>query len=241
MLFMTLSARQEHIIDSLVAEYIQTAEPVSSQWLERRRGFEFSPATLRSEMKTLSDEGYLYQPHTSAGRIPTVKGYRLFVDRVVRKSGHKRAEAGRGDYFEDIANEENDLRALAKLAKKMSDLSSHLVLAALEARDILFQEGWEELLQEPEFEDREVRRSLSRFLQDFESSIDELDPRGSIDVYIGEENPFSNVADFSMMVAGYTLQKGEKGVLALVGPLRMPYGRNLRLLHSLMFALQPEQ
>lgn len=237
---MALTERQEHIIDSLVAEYIQTAEPVSSQWLEQKLNFGFSPATLRGEMKALSDEGYLYQPHTSAGRIPTAKGYRLFVDRCARKDNHARSRQDRRGYFQDIIRDGDGLRAFSRLAKTMSALSSQLVIALLEAHGVLFKEGWEELLQEPEFEDREIRRRFGKFVQDVESSLEELEPQDSVVVYIGNENPFSSVSDFSMMCVGYTLRKGEKGVLALVGPLRMPYAKNLRLLRLCVNALSSE-
>jgi len=75
-----LDERKASILRAVVEEYIQTAQPVGSGHVARAPGIAVSPATVRNEMALLEDEGYLAQPHTSAGRVPTEKGYRFFVD-----------------------------------------------------------------------------------------------------------------------------------------------------------------
>jgi heat-inducible transcriptional repressor len=75
-----LDDRKASILRAIVAEYIDTAQPVGSSHIARSAGVEVSPATIRNEMAALEREGYLVQPHTSAGRVPTEKGYRYFVD-----------------------------------------------------------------------------------------------------------------------------------------------------------------
>ncbi|HSL57477.1 MAG TPA: heat-inducible transcriptional repressor HrcA [Acidimicrobiales bacterium] len=75
-----LDERKASILRAVVEEYIQTAQPVGSSHVARASGVSVSPATVRNEMAVLEDEGYLDQPHTSAGRVPTEKGYRFFVD-----------------------------------------------------------------------------------------------------------------------------------------------------------------
>jgi heat-inducible transcriptional repressor len=77
-----LNARRAAILEAVVTEYIGTAEPVGSSHVATAPGVQVSPATVRSEMVALEREGYLVQPHTSAGRIPTDKGYRFFVDHL---------------------------------------------------------------------------------------------------------------------------------------------------------------
>ena len=79
---MTMTKRQGKLLDKIVREYINSALPVSSQLLDERYNFGISPATLRIEMQKLTDRGFLYQPHTSAGRVPTDKGFRFFVDEL---------------------------------------------------------------------------------------------------------------------------------------------------------------
>ena len=77
-----LDERKIAILRAVVQEYIETAQPVGSSHVAHARGVNVSPATVRNEMAVLEQEGYLVQPHTSAGRIPTDKGYRSFVDNL---------------------------------------------------------------------------------------------------------------------------------------------------------------
>lgn len=77
-----LDERKATILRSIVAEYIETAQPVGSSHVVELAGLDVSPATVRNEMAALEEEGYLTQPHTSAGRVPTDKGYRFFVNRL---------------------------------------------------------------------------------------------------------------------------------------------------------------
>jgi heat-inducible transcriptional repressor len=76
--------RSRRILYAAVTEYIATGEPVGSRKLARRYGLDVSPATIRNELADLEEQGYLVQPHTSAGRVPTDKGFRTFVDALVR-------------------------------------------------------------------------------------------------------------------------------------------------------------
>src|SRR3989337_2288647 len=75
-------ARKLAVLRAIVEDYVSTREPVGSKALVERHRLGVSPATVRNDMATLEDEGYITQPHTSAGRVPTDKGYRLFVDRL---------------------------------------------------------------------------------------------------------------------------------------------------------------
>jgi heat-inducible transcriptional repressor len=74
--------RRLEVLRAIVEDYVQTREPVGSRVLTERHGLGVSPATIRNDMAALEEAGYIAQPHTSAGRIPTDKGYRLFVDRL---------------------------------------------------------------------------------------------------------------------------------------------------------------
>lgn len=74
-----MNTRQQQILEAIIREYVDTTQPVSSGILNKKYNFNASPATIRAEMKKLEETGYLCQPHTSAGRIPTEKGYRFFI------------------------------------------------------------------------------------------------------------------------------------------------------------------
>ena len=77
-----LDDRKLTVLRAIVEDYVSTTEPVGSKSLVDRHHFDVSPATIRNDMAVLEEQGFIAQPHTSAGRIPTDKGYRLFVDRL---------------------------------------------------------------------------------------------------------------------------------------------------------------
>jgi heat-inducible transcriptional repressor len=81
-----LTDRQLRVLEAVVQTYVETAEPAGSQTIARRFGLGVSPATIRSIMSELEDKGYLFHPHTSAGRVPTDRAYRAYVDHVMRRS-----------------------------------------------------------------------------------------------------------------------------------------------------------
>ncbi|MDB4907201.1 MAG: hypothetical protein JWO05_1985 [Gemmatimonadetes bacterium] len=78
-----LTKRERKVLEAVIQTYVQTAEPAGSRTLSRRFGLEVSPATIRNTMSDLEEKGYLFHPHTSAGRIPTHKAYRLYVDGLI--------------------------------------------------------------------------------------------------------------------------------------------------------------
>ncbi len=82
---MTLDERKRAILESIIRDYVETAEPVGSRAIVKKHGLKISAATVRNEMADLEDMGYLEQPHTSAGRIPSEKGYRYYVDCIMEK------------------------------------------------------------------------------------------------------------------------------------------------------------
>lgn len=82
---MELDERKKKILSSVVEDYISSAEPVGSKAISQKYNNEYSPATIRNEMKLLEDDGYLEQPHVSAGRVPSTKGYRYYVDNLMKE------------------------------------------------------------------------------------------------------------------------------------------------------------
>lgn len=107
---MALENRQKQILKAIVDDYISTAEPVGSKVLVERNHFNISSATIRNEMSLLEENGYLVHPHTSAGRIPTDKGYREYVDNLITIPEITREEAKKvHDYFKDGFDEITNL------------------------------------------------------------------------------------------------------------------------------------
>src|SRR4030042_824607 len=80
-----LTERQAKILKSVIEEYVETAEPVGSETLEKKYSLGVSPATIRNEMAALTETGFLRQPHTSAGRVPTPTGFKIYIDRLMEE------------------------------------------------------------------------------------------------------------------------------------------------------------
>lgn len=119
---MMLDERKAAILSAVVQEYIETAQPVGSGRVAAAPGVEVSPATVRNEMAALEDAGYLVQPHTSAGRVPTDRGYRFFVDRL-RADRHGIADTeprAVGDFFNGVHGQ------LEGMMERTSDLLTRL-------------------------------------------------------------------------------------------------------------------
>ena len=117
-----ISSRQLMILQSIIDDYILTGVPVGSRTLSKRMEGSLSSATIRNEMADLEDEGYLEQPHTSAGRMPTEKAYRLYVDTLMRVNKLNAEELRTiRKYFSSQMDEIDNVVATA--AKALSDLT----------------------------------------------------------------------------------------------------------------------
>ena len=119
-----LDDRKAAILRAIVAEYIETAQPVGSGYLARTGGVDVSPATIRNEMAALERDGYLAQPHTSAGRIPTEKGYRFFVDTMDAPGPLEPSQRQQVKQFFARAHGEIE-HMLTETSRLLSDLTDH--------------------------------------------------------------------------------------------------------------------
>ena len=146
-----LEERRLAVLRAIVEDYVSTQEPVGSKTLVDRHNLGVSPATIRNDMAALEDEGYIAQPHTSAGRIPTDKGYRLFVDKLSTVKPLTSAERRAIQSFLDGAVDLDDIvgrtvRLLAQLTRQVAvvqyptlarSLVRHVEAVALDQRRLL--------------------------------------------------------------------------------------------------------
>lgn len=226
-----ITERQKILLNKIVEGYIKSAQPVSSLSLEKECDLKICPATIRNDMKGLSDAGLICQPHTSAGRIPTDQGYRFFVNDLLNKQLGNTNEIG---LMKEIDACENAIKLLQHITRSVADFSSSLVMGYLSNEKILFKEGWEDVIQEPEFKEHDFAANFAGFIKDFEDEIGSLNIHSSIEIYIGEENPFSKAGDFSIMLSKCRFPDKEEGILGIVGPKRMAYKENIKLMNSLI-------
>ncbi|MBI2577497.1 MAG: DeoR family transcriptional regulator [Candidatus Wildermuthbacteria bacterium] len=231
---MAISDRQKQILFGLISEYTRLAEPISSETIEQNCHLGVSPATIRNDMKELTEEGFLFQPHTSAGRIPADKGYRLFVDELLEKQ-EKRRSGKFSQVFEGLENEMDDPLGFTRVVTRVLALTSaNLSITYLVSSHVLWKEGWEDILQAPEFSEQGIAVRFAKLLKDFEENIEGLEAEDTLSVYIGEEITFSEVNDFSLVIADCSLPEGQEGRIAILGPKRMEYTKNIGLMKSLL-------
>lgn len=310
---MELTARQKTILVTLIEEYISTAEPVGSKSVLEKSGLKCSSATVRSELVELERLGYLTQPHTSAGRVPTSLGYRKYVNELMAEKSvaSEEAEAIRTGLTPEnagkLAAELTKLPALTftgarQVTAKRYDLiyldqSSFIIVILLsdntvknklirlpfsfdeslikrlgavfnasftgiaesEVTPLLIESsehgagdtlgltsviagfacetlrsanvtrgavsGGESLLKIPEFQDSDkAHRVMSYLSGDGVNVLGRMSDAGDVRVVIGAENAAEELRDTSVILASYDAGDGMRGVIGVVGPIRMDYG-----------------
>ncbi len=235
---MTLSDRQENILRKIIKEYIRQAEPIGSDYLKKKYRTDLSSATIRNEMQKLTDMGYLYQPHTSAGRIPSDKGYRYLVDFLIEKEVNSFINEEITKEIEKIKEIEDYVVFLQEINKFLTTSSSGLIFSSLAGERLCFREGWVRVFKDPEFSDIKYARNFLSMIDSFEKNIEDFNvDEFSIKVYIGKEVPIPKSEDFSIVVSR-CLFKDKEAVLAILGPKRMPYGKNIPLISSVIKILK---
>ncbi|MBI2624957.1 MAG: hypothetical protein HYW70_01305 [Candidatus Nealsonbacteria bacterium] len=221
-----LTKRQKDILNGIVEKYISFAEPVGSKEIDQILGLGVSPATVRLEMQKLTKMGYITQPHTSAGRIPTDKGYRFFVDGLLDKNFYEDREK------KDWQGAENPLSLLREITKDISQNASGFVFGFLAKERVFWKEGLEFVFQEPEFLEPKYGIKFIETVASLEENFENLFfniPFG-LRVQIGKENPFLAQGDLSIVISRY--RTPEDLVLAILGPKRMHYRKNISLINK---------
>jgi heat-inducible transcriptional repressor len=220
-----ISQRKQFILETIIKEYVKTAQPVSSGVLVDKYKLDISPATVRNEMMELEEEGYIYQPHTSAGRVPTEIAYELLLETIRDVKKKRSLKETDEKNLEDIFSKEG--AALRQTAKAISELASGAVFWAFNKND-LYYTGLSNLFSQPEFKQVDAVCDVSGIIDRMEEIIDDIFeelPEGS-QALIGSKNPFGNF--LSAILVKYR-HEGAHGLFGILGPMRMDYGHNLAL------------
>jgi len=317
-----LTERQQAILGLIVREFVNRAEPVGSRTLVETYNLGVSAATVRNEMKRLEELGYLTHPHTSAGRVPTHKGYRYFVQYILRESAlspvledtirHQfyqiqqeldqwvrlsanvlartvrsaaittlpRPTSARFKHVELISLQpqaalmvlvlvggsvrqqlialeepwtQQELYQLSAelnerlegldyfgvrgqeedadpFARQITDIIAETLHHEDERSDRIYRDGLAHVLEAPEFSEPEEAR---RFVEIFETPsriepiIHEARRLPGVQVIIGGESPYDDLPDISLVLSRYGQPSRGAGILGVIGPIRMPYGRTI--------------
>ena len=235
---MQMDYRLAHVLRGVVEEYIATGKPVGSERLLEILGISVSSATIRNLLRELEELGYVTQPHTSAGRTPTDKGYRYYIDQLTFKDPTEQKVQSIKNKYQEY-QEEFDRPAQA-LASMLADMTHAMAITSmLNSRDV-YGSGISQLFRFSDEDTQRAVREASILLDNIHEYInkfaDETD--GGAHVYIGKENPIFESRHTSMIVRTMRLPTGETALLLLAGPKRMPYRRNVAMINAVASLLE---
>lgn len=219
----SLTARQTQILKALIDEYIDTAEPVGSNQLEKKYNLGVSPATIRNEMNLLTKSGFLKQPHTSAGRIPTSGAMKFYVDQLMEEKQMSLADEVKAK--EEVWDErENFDKFINEMTRSLASRTGGMAITVTNDGTV-WQAGHANIFSFPEFENISACASLFGFMDEDERLIDLFFNRFPIetpfDVLFTEDLGFRNMP--VGIVAAHFNAKGRNGALGVVGPVRQSY------------------
>ncbi len=232
----TISTRQEALLDTIIKDYTSTAKPISSGQIVGQAGFDVSPATVRNDMAALEEAGYLQQPHTSAGRIPTEAAWRWFVKRVMPESIVSKQQR---QHLESVTKQSHDSEQemMRKLAKALAEIIDEAVIVAFDKTDTYYT-GLSNLFNQPEFADINVLQNLSKVVDHLDDVMAQVFNHVGNDVHImvGKENPFSTSC--GTVIGKYSIARKANGVISFLGPLRQEYSEHMALMRFTQSLLQ---
>ncbi len=219
-----LTARQVDILKSLIEEYIETAEAVGSETLEKKHNLSASPATIRNEMVRLTDLGYLKKPHISAGRVPTPLGMRFYVKQLMKEKELSVAEeVSLKEKVWDLREKERAF--LKELTKTLADRTKTLAITTTDDGD-LFCSGYANILDNPEFLDIDVTKNLLSAVDEFEyfrNIFSGQEDDDDIHILLGEDlGPRLN-GPYGFVYVKYNTQMKLTGKVGVLGPARLNY------------------
>lgn len=238
---MNITPRQTQILVAIIEQYAEVASPVGSVTLAKL--FEVSSATIRSEMAKLEELGLITQPHTSAGRIPTDKGYRFYVNRLAEEN-----QGGDEQILLNASNSKDNLRGFRAISSRVSaqnDRADHAIRSAVDSLveitgnlglatigDQLYMNGIYNLFSQPEFESGEAVQSVAQLLDNLEPWLREVAPNEPLNVYIGSENPIGKSSGASLIISKFESPFSENSYIGVLGPTRQNYGKVVRLVQK---------
>ena len=231
-LSMNLTERQKAILFANIEEYAEVATPVGSVTLAKL--FDVSSATIRAEMSRLEDMGLIAQPHTSAGRIPTDAGYRLYVNTLSEQAGEeiesidgKLLDRGAHVMEVRVASQSRADAAIRGAVDSLVELTGNLGLATI--GDQLYLAGISRLFTQPEFMDTARVRAVAKLLDNLEPWLREAAPGEPLNIFIGQENPIGKASNVSLIISKFSSPFSDRSYIGVLGPTRQNYSRVISL------------
>lgn len=222
---MEINDRQTQILKAIIEEYIESAAAVGSETLDKKYNLGVSPATIRNEMVKLDKMGFLTQPHTSSGRIPTPSALRFYIRQLMEEKELSVAD--------EIAVKEKiwDYREkmdilFQQLTRALAEKTESLAVASIEQGGI-YHSGYANILDMPEFFDIDATKSVLSLIEDFEQ-LERFFSRASeeeeiVHALIGDDFGNDDLRSCSLVFTNFGVKDKIKGTLGVVGPCRLNY------------------
>lgn len=215
-----MTERQKQILSAIIEQYAEVASPVGSSLLAKL--FNVSSATIRAEMAELEHLGFINQPHTSAGRVPTDQGYRFYVNNLNDSSQpvlpEGRAERALASRVQQAGAPE---RMIRNAVDTLVELTHNLGLATIGNQ--LYISGLGNLFGQPEFINGVQVQQVANLLDNLEPWLREAAPNEPLSVYIGQENPIGRSAGASLIISRFRSPFSDRSYIGTLGPTRQQY------------------
>lgn len=220
-----ITDRQFKILSSIIEQYAEVAAPVGSVTLAKL--FNVSSATIRNEMAILESEGLIMHPHTSAGRIPTDKGYRMYVNYLNEQP--QASSVDRSARAIDVrikSSGEADL-AIRSAVKSLVEITENVGLATINGS--LYVRGLGSLFAQPEMMRSSVAQEVARLIDNLEPWLREAAPNEPLSVFIGRENPIGKSSNSTLVISRFVSPFSDRSYIGVLGPTRQDYKNVMRL------------
>lgn len=221
---MPISSRQAQLLRIIIEEYVKSKEAIGSENIVAKYNLGVSPATVRNEMAALAQEGYLDQPHTSAGRIPTSMGFRYYLSDLMEEQDIPVISevAIKQRLWQERHELENLLRSAA-LA--LADETREMAITITDNGKV-YAAGAAYILDNPEFYDIDLTRSVLALIDQYDT-LQAMFNRGGqenqVKVLIGADTGIPALAPCSVIYRHFDLGRGRVGTLGVIGPARINY------------------
>ena len=230
---MEMTERQREILYAIIEEYAEMATPVGSVTLAKL--FDVSSATIRAEMARLEEMGLIAQPHTSAGRIPTDAGYRMYVNSLTEQTDQdleidemtKPVDRGAHALELRVNSQTRADYAIRGAVDSLVELTGNLGMATI--GDQLYLSGISRLFTQPEFMDNSRVQAVAKLLDNLEPWLREAAPGQPLNIFIGHENPIGKTSGVSLIISKFRSPYSDSSYIGVLGPTRQNYGHVMSL------------
>jgi len=222
-----MNTRQAKLLAAIIDEFIQTAVPVGSKQIIDSGMFPLSCATIRNEMRVLGEEGFLEQPHISAGRVPTAKGYRIYVKDFMEPNIQEKKVRTKFNELKEQYFQRKDQERVYEAVALLSRMIPQVAFATVPHKERVYYMGLANTLRLPEFQNDPMMASgvVEVLEQRVSNLLDHVEVDDTVRYYIGEDHLLPEIQSCSLIIKGYQI-RDQKGVIGVIGPMRMDYAYN---------------